>query len=178
MKARHDFKTDKEYQMYLKIYYAGLATRGLLLNNDFQDEMTLVKTAVDIADLMVAQLFHKEQLSVSEKEKPPLMELKEAEKRNNKRKEIGLLLSSAEILYNQKAYKSALTQFEKALTLDVANKKIITSIELCKKWIKAVDGLNDLEQEKQFVKPKTGELIDFTDEKSKEEFTTSFPPLD
>lgn len=176
MKARHDFKTDKEYENYMKSYYAGQALSGLLLSNDFEDESLLVKKAIDVADLMVAQLFRKEELNVPDKEKPPLIELKEAEKRNNKRKEIGLLLSSAEALYNQKAYKSALTQFEKALTLDASNKKIINSIELCKKWIKAVDKLNELEEpENKFEKSLIATQIPYSAEK---EFTTDFPTLE
>ncbi len=162
MKARHEFKTDLEYENYMKNYYAGLALSGLLLSNDFEDESLLVKKAIDIANLMVAQLFSKSVPQPSIKEKPSQIEPKDAQSRN-KRNECIELTDSAQALFNQKAYKSALTQFEKALALDNYNKKIINSIIKCKQWIKAVDDLNKLDEETQFIK---------------EEFTTDFPPLD
>lgn len=154
MKPRHEFKTTLEHENYMKCYYSGLALSGLLLSNDFEDESLLVKKAIDIASLMTAHLFPQTQAITPTKEKPPLIEKKQEE--HNQRNELIQLTDSAIALYNQKAYKSALTQFEKAIALDPSNKKINNSIDLCKKWIKSIDDLN----------------------KEEKELTTNFPPLD
>ncbi len=193
MKARTDFKTQTEYEGYMKIFYSGLAMASLIAAGE-TDEDTIAEGSLKVAS---ATLKHVLGVAAPLSDNPPVIKEKRP-KPHSAKSEIRELIDSAESVLKQKAYKSALTTFQNALDLDPANKYIQKRIELCQKWIKSLADLELAEEDKPFVKEKQkkepmpagiyeAKIISVDSDKfeiqtpiypKESEFTTSFPPLE
>lgn len=186
MKAKHEFKNASDYEEYLYTFMAIQAMNSILKNEgatNTPEERDLLANECDgIARSMTMVLLDKPIAKVEinntmiiGRSKQPAPE-KKIDERKKIKEDVANMIASGSALFKQKAYHSALKQYESALALDPTNKYIADDIKRCNQWIKAIADLEKANQQdgKDFVPYHDKNLL----KKEDNEFTTTFPPLD
>ncbi len=166
MKSRSEFKDQKEYEEYLKVYISTKAMQGMLIAhynsmdyNNSADTIELAKASAGCADALINVLFLKEEIKPVKVDEAAVLVreivedeiIQDATNRRvaakKKKQEVEAYIHMGASLLANKQYKEALASYTNALSLDPNNKHIQADIKLCENWIRRVAELETNEEE-------------------------------